>query len=121
MRLGVRWLSKPCDADCTVLPCHGHDAHTTSHVPLSTVHCTHGIAPYVEHHIAPVAECTLGWDDEPDDYNVAYHRTAEEEVGSPHSRGRAVGRDGVQFCVTDWADSAQSPRSAPASRSFTSP
>ena len=68
-----------------------------------------------------VAECTLGWDEEPDDYNVAFHR-AEQEVGSPHSRGRGVARDGVQFCVTEWADSpAQSPRSPAARKSFTSP
>ena len=55
------------------------------------------------------AECQLGWEDEPEDYNVAYHRAAAEEAGSPHSRGRALGKDGVQYCVTDWDDGGSLP------------
>ena len=49
---------------------------------------------------------------------MAYHRAAEE-IGSPHSRGRALGKDGVQYCVTSWDDSG-SPRSPAARSSFTS-
>ena len=50
---------------------------------------------------------------------MAYHRAAEE-AGSPHGRGRALGKGGVQYCVTNWDDGG-SPRSPAANRSFTSP
>ena len=74
--------------------------------------------PHTLNLLALCTECQLGWDDEPEDYNVAYHRTAEE-VGSPHGRGRALGKDGVQYCVTNW-DNSGSPRSPGLHSSFRS-
>lgn len=47
------------------------------------------------------AECSLDWEEEPE-YNMM--RTPQ----SP-GRGRAIGKDGVQYCVTDW-EAPASPR-----------
>lgn len=44
-------------------------------------------------HVAAV-ECSLDWDDE-HDYNVMH---APDSPG----RGRAIGKDGIQHCMTEW-------------------